>query len=99
MTRPEEFSFDGSFVKEWLNTRFLQALPITWQTILATTKIPTTRYNLSSKANSIQYIDTKVWLPGAYELNFDNNYITSAYPAVYNEGIPKAIYSSSSTRK
>ena len=69
-TTPTDMAgFTNSYLKDWLNKRFILALPIEWQSILASPEIVSTVQYKGASMNSTTKDVVKLWTPGQYELN------------------------------
>ena len=95
--RQDTYSFDNSYIKEWLNTRFYHALPADWQSIITDTYIPTTSKDGQTNIVSLDYTPSKFWIPSMVEL-LENDSSTKEIP-FSNEGVYKVIYAESDSKR
>lgn len=70
--KPTSFSFFDSAMCEWLNTRFLQALPTEWQSALSEPYIRSSKLDTTTEmATLLTNEKTKIWIPSVNELALD----------------------------
>ena len=90
-TSPADMAgFSNSYLKEWLNTRFILALPTEWQSIIASPEIVSTMQYRGASMNSTTKDVVKMWTPGQYEVNM-SSYVGSGFEA---EGSTIPLFSS-----
>ena len=82
--------FSNSYLKEWLNNRFVLALPTEWQSIIASPEIVSTIQYKGASMNSTSKDVVKMWTPGQYEVNMAS-YVGSGFEA---EGSAIPLFSS-----
>ena len=83
----EVLSFYNSPMKNWLEQRFYNSLPLDWKSIITKTIVPMTEVNLDTGEQSIsRQKSTLFWLPAYAEL------ISTDIEPLASEGVRKSAY-------
>ena len=64
-------SFATMYARQWMNTRYFNALPITWQQLIKTINIPCSQTNRNVGTSEMINVETQFYLPSFYELAYN----------------------------